>query len=233
MALKAPASVAVAKNPENDAHKFWIFVGFPGRAGLPDGLDVLSRSKGRECGLDVQVVMADTVNNVDLLDDLVCNAVETRLARFSVFAASVWLPSGVSFGDRQLRGVCVPDVYGMAGLSPDLKAKVRMCTLAAGMKAHECAGGPWLLVTTARRADQPLLRDIPEVAAACGPRPHLVQTSEFEVRSSHQLSDGAEQACTLNTYLASTLVSFVHAQQNGTPATSLCDAWVRTGRWLR
>ena len=84
-------SVAVAKNSEYDARTFWIFVGFAGRAGLPDGLGVLTRSKGQEYGLDVQVVVADSVNNVDLLDDLVWNAVETRLARSSVFAASVWV----------------------------------------------------------------------------------------------------------------------------------------------
>ena len=98
-------------------------------------------------------------------------------------------PSEVSFGDRRLRGVCVPEVYGLAGLSPELKAKVHMGTLAAfrtaaGMKAHESAGRPWLLVTSARRAEQPSLLDIPEVADACGPRSHRQHISEFEVRSS-------------------------------------------------
>ena len=79
-----------------------------------------------------------------------------------MFAASVWLPSGVSFGNRQTRGVCVPDVYGVAGLSPELKAKVRTGTLVAVrtatvIKAHERAGRPWLLVTSARRADQTIV----------------------------------------------------------------------------
>ena len=67
------------------------------------------------------------------------------------------------------------------------------------------------------------LLDVPEVVAACGPRPHFVQTSEYEVRSTHRLFGGTEQAPSLNTYFASALVC--------TPATSLGDAWVRTGRW--
>ena len=191
---------------------------FAGHAGLPDGLDVLTRSKGRE------VVLANNVNNVDLLDDLVWNAVKARLTRLSVFAASMWSPSDVSFGDRRLRGVYVPEVHGVAGLTPELKAKVRTCTLtadrtAAGMKAQEDAGRHWLLVTSARRADQPSLLDIPEVAAA----------SVYEV--SHRLPGGNEQAPSLNTFLTSALVSIVHAQQNGAPATSLGNAWVRTGSW--
>ena len=53
----AQASVAVARNSENDARTFWIFAGFAGRAGF----DVLTRGKGQEHGLDVRVVMADSV----------------------------------------------------------------------------------------------------------------------------------------------------------------------------
>ena len=41
VARNAQASVAVTRNSDNSAHKFWIFVGFAGRAGLPDSLDVL------------------------------------------------------------------------------------------------------------------------------------------------------------------------------------------------
>ena len=98
---------------------------------------------------------------------------------------------------------------------------------AAGMKAQENAGRPWLLVTPARQADQPLFLDTAEVAAACGPR-----LPENEVRSSRQLPDGMEQALTLNTYLASPLVSIACARKCGTPATSRGDAWVRTGPGL-
>ena len=68
--------------------------------------------------------------------------------------------------DRRLRGVHVPEVYGVAGLTPELKAKVRRSTLTA-----------------------------------------------------------------VNTYFASALVSIVRAQHDGTPATSLGDAWLRTRLW--
>ena len=54
MALNAQAAVAVAMNSKIDAHTFGIVAGFAGRAGLHDGLDVLTRSKVRECGLVVR-----------------------------------------------------------------------------------------------------------------------------------------------------------------------------------
>ena len=116
---------------QNDAHVLWIFAGFAGSAGRPDGAHVLTQRRGREIGLDVRVVMADIANNLGVADDLVWKAIETRLARSSDFVASVWLPSSDSFGDRRLRGVSVPDVYGVSSLSPELKAKVRLGTLTA------------------------------------------------------------------------------------------------------
>ena len=93
------------------------------------------------------------------------------------------------------------------------------------------AGRPRLLVSPARRADQPSLLDLPEVAAACGPRPHIARPTGFEVRSSHQLPGGAEQASTLNEYLATVLVSVVDAQRNNTRVSSADHVWVRAGHW--
>ena len=90
----------------------WIFAGFAVRAGQPDGFDVLTQCKGCEFGLDVQVLMADSAKILDLNDELLWNAVETRLSHHFVFAVSVWLPSVVTFGDLRLHSVGVPDVHG-------------------------------------------------------------------------------------------------------------------------
>ena len=43
----------------------------------------------------------------------------------------------------------------------------------------------------------------------------------YQVRSSHRLPGGDEQASSLNTCFASAVVCIVRAQQEGTPATSL------------
>ena len=117
MALSARTSGALENCSEFNVHTCWIFAGFVVRAGQPDGFDGLTQCEGCEFGLDVQVLMADRANTLDLNDELLWNAVETRLSHHFVFALSVWLPSVVTFRDLRLHGVGVPDVHGKAGLS--------------------------------------------------------------------------------------------------------------------
>ena len=143
---------------------FWVFGGYAGRAGLPGGLDVLTRSKGRACGLDAHAPLADNANNMDLLDDPVWKTVEARLA-------------GLRHLCGHFRVGCVVSTYPGRPLAR-VETKVRMGTLTAVRTAQENVGRPWLPVTPTRQADQPLFLHIPEVAAAYGPRLQVVQTSE-------------------------------------------------------
>ena len=93
------------------------------------------------------------------------------------------------------------------------------------MRAQEKTGRFWLLVSSAPRVDLPSLLDTPEIAAACGPQPHVVQTSVFEARSSCQPHENAEHPCTLNAYLAIAVVSMLRAQDL---ANSMSGVWVNT-----
>ena len=76
-----------------NAHTYWVFVSFAGRAGHLTACTVLWQSKGRESELDGQVLMVDSANNSDLGDVAGDNA--DRMYR--LVSARVWCQLAAEF----------------------------------------------------------------------------------------------------------------------------------------
>ena len=85
VALGAETCSTLESCSEINADTYWIFArfagfaGFAGRAGQRDVLDDLTRNKGCEFVIEVQVFVAVSFDNLELGEDLVWNAVEKRV----------------------------------------------------------------------------------------------------------------------------------------------------------
>ena len=121
---------------------------------------------------------------------------------------------------HQVRGVTAPDIYGKAGLSSEVKARVRTQTLAAFRCGDIAArlqsqGTPWIIVSPC--SEEPSLFDLPEV---CGLLSHpevnqaQVDLQDFSCAYHNIIRAGLNQTegKTISRYAAKKSCAFIGAR---------------------